>query len=43
MTGTAATEMEEFKKIYNMDVLVIPTHMKVQRQDYPDVVYKTTR
>jgi preprotein translocase subunit SecA len=40
MTGTAATEMEEFKKIYNMDVLVIPTHMKVQRQDYPDVVYK---
>jgi len=43
MTGTAATETEEFKKIYGMDVLVIPTHMSVQRQDYPDVVYKTTR
>lgn len=43
MTGTAETEAEEFQKIYNMDVLVIPTHRPVRRTDYPDVVYKTTR
>ncbi len=42
MTGTAATEAEEFKKIYDMDVLVVPTNVTITRQDLPDVVYKTT-
>ena len=41
MTGTADTEAEEFKKIYNLDVVVIPTHKKMIRVDYPDVIYKT--
>lgn len=41
MTGTAATESEEFKKIYNLDVVVIPTNKPIQRQDYNDIVYKT--
>ena len=36
MTGTADTEAEEFKKIYNLDVMVIPTHKKMIRVDYPD-------
>ena len=43
MTGTAATEAEEFRKIYNLDVLVIPTHRPMVRKDFPDSVYKTTR
>lgn len=43
MTGTAATETEEFKKIYGMDVLPIPTHLPIRRQDSADVIYKTTR
>jgi len=43
MTGTAATEAEEFKKIYNLDVVVVPTHRPMVRQDYADSVYKTTR
>ncbi len=43
MTGTAVTEAEEFKKIYNLDVLVIPTHRPVSRLDSPDAVYKTSR
>jgi preprotein translocase subunit SecA len=43
MTGTAATEAEEFAKIYNLDVVVIPTHKPMIRKDYPDVVYKTER
>jgi len=43
MTGTAATEAEEFKKIYNLDVLIIPTNRPTQREDYPDVVFKTQR
>jgi preprotein translocase subunit SecA len=43
MTGTAETEAEEFKKIYDVDVLVVPTNQPVQRTDFPDVVYKTTR
>lgn len=43
MSGTAVTEAEEFQKIYDMDVLVVPTNRGVQRQDFPDVVYKTTR
>lgn len=42
MTGTALTEAEEFKKIYNMDVLPIPTNVPTQRQDLSDVIYKTT-
>ncbi|HOM77900.1 MAG TPA: preprotein translocase subunit SecA, partial [bacterium] len=41
MTGTAATEAEEFKKIYNLDVLVVPTHHPIARIDYNDIVYKT--
>lgn len=41
MTGTAETEAVEFKKIYNLDVLVIPTNKPIRRQDLDDVVYKT--
>jgi preprotein translocase subunit SecA len=41
MTGTAATEEEEFHKIYKLDVVVIPTHLPMIRRDYPDVIYKT--
>ena len=41
MTGTAETEATEFKEIYNLDVLVIPTNKPVIRVDYPDVIYKT--
>jgi preprotein translocase subunit SecA len=40
MTGTADTEAPEFKKIYNLDVVVIPTHKKMIRIDYPDVIYR---
>ncbi len=40
MTGTADTEAPEFKKIYNLDVVVIPTHQKMIRLDYADVIYK---
>ena len=43
MTGTAATEEEEFMKIYNLDVVVIPTNEPMIRQELPDVVYKTER
>jgi len=43
MTGTAATEAQEFKKIYDLDVVVIPTHRPVVRQDHPDLVFKTKR
>jgi preprotein translocase subunit SecA len=43
MTGTAVTEAEEFRKIYNLDVVVIPTHNPVARTDESDSVYKTTR
>jgi preprotein translocase subunit SecA len=43
MTGTAATEAEEFGKIYNLDVVVIPTNEPVVRTDYPDAVYKSER
>ena len=43
MTGTAATEAEEFKKIYGLDVLMIPTHQPMVRQDFADSVYKTPR
>lgn len=40
MTGTAETEAAEFKQIYNLDVVVIPTHKPVRRIDRDDVVYK---
>ncbi len=41
MTGTAKTEEEEFRSIYKLDVVVIPTHRPVIRVDHPDVIYKT--
>jgi preprotein translocase subunit SecA len=41
MTGTADTEAIEFKKIYNLEVNVIPTNKIMVRKDYPDVIYKT--
>jgi preprotein translocase subunit SecA len=40
MTGTADTEAPEFKKIYNLEVLVIPTHKKMIREDFPDAIYR---
>ncbi len=43
MTGTAATEAEEFHKIYSLDVIVVPTNKPMIRVDYPDMVYKTAR
>ena len=43
MTGTADTEAAEFKKIYNLEVAVIPTNMPMIRIDFPDVIYKTRR
>jgi preprotein translocase subunit SecA len=43
MTGTADTEAEEFAKIYNLDVLVIPTNKPMVRQDFADVIYKTEK
>jgi len=43
MTGTADTEAAEFKKIYDLDVMVIPTHKNMIRTDHPDVIYKTRR
>ncbi len=41
MTGTAATEENEFREIYSLDVVVIPTNRPMIRLDHPDVVYKT--
>ncbi len=41
MTGTAETEAPEFKKIYDLDVLVIPTHRPMIRKDMADMIYKT--
>ena len=41
MTGTALTEEPEFREIYNLDVVEIPTNRPLARVDYPDVVYKT--
>ncbi len=43
MTGTADTEAVEFKKIYSLEVVVIPPNKGLSRQDFPDVVYKTER
>jgi preprotein translocase subunit SecA len=41
MTGTADTEATEFKKIYNLEVVVMPTNMPMIRKDYNDLIYKT--
>src|SRR6185369_9161171 len=43
MTGTADTEAEEFHKIYNLEVIVIPPNRPLLRPDFPDVVYKTEK
>ncbi len=43
MTGTADTEAVEFKKIYDLDVVVIPTNRPMIRNDYQDVIYKTEK
>ncbi|HPD79163.1 MAG TPA: preprotein translocase subunit SecA, partial [Spirochaetota bacterium] len=43
MTGTAETESVEFKKIYGLDVAVIPTNLPLIRKDHPDRVYRTER
>ena len=43
MTGTALTEEKEFREIYNMDVVEIPTNKPVARIDYNDAVYKTKK
>src|SRR3990167_4286396 len=40
MTGTAATEAEEFSKIYNLEVSAIPTHRPMIRKDLPDLIFK---
>ncbi len=41
MTGTARTEEDEFRKIYNLDVVEIPTNLPMQRKDEPDIIYRT--
>lgn len=43
MTGTAATEAQEFKEIYKLDVLEIPTHRRCNRRDFNDEIYMTER
>lgn len=43
MTGTAMTEEDEFKEIYKLDVIEVPTNKPVIRIDYPDVIYKTEK
>ena len=43
MTGTAKTEEDEFRNIYKLEVIVVPTNRPVQREDRPDVIYKTKR
>jgi len=43
MTGTADTEAPEFKKIYNLDVVIMPTNMPMVRDDYADVIYKNEK
>lgn len=43
MTGTAETEEAEFREIYGLDVIVIPTNLPVARVDYPYLVYKTVK
>lgn len=41
MTGTAKTEEDEFRHIYNMDVVVVPTNRPIARKDLPDSIYKS--
>ncbi|QAA31454.1 preprotein translocase subunit SecA [Clostridium manihotivorum] len=43
MTGTALTEENEFREIYGLDVIVIPTHRPIMRADNPDVVYRSEK
>ncbi|MGD0497987.1 MAG: preprotein translocase subunit SecA, partial [Bryobacteraceae bacterium] len=43
MTGTAETEAAEFEKIYNLEIIVIPTNRTLIRHEFPDVVYRTER
>jgi len=43
MTGTAETEAAEFQKIYNLDVVVIPTNRNLIRKEHPDVIYRTEK
>ncbi|WP_418790995.1 preprotein translocase subunit SecA [Phosphitispora sp. TUW77] len=43
MTGTAITEEDEFRKIYGLDVVVIPTNKPMIRKDLPDVIFKTEK
>lgn len=43
MTGTASTEAEEFQKIYKAQVVVVPTHRSLQREDAADEIYKTIK
>ncbi len=43
MTGTALTEENEFREIYGLDVIVIPTNMPLTRLDNADLVYKTVK
>ena len=43
MTGTALTEEEEFRSIYKLDVIEIPTNKPIARKDNPDAVYKNEK
>jgi len=43
MTGTAETEAAEFEKIYNLEIVVVPTNKTLIRHEFPDVVYRTER
>jgi preprotein translocase subunit SecA len=43
MTGTAVTEADEFREIYNMEVVVIPTNAPMIREDRNDLIYKTEK
>ncbi|MDR3189662.1 MAG: preprotein translocase subunit SecA [Lactobacillaceae bacterium] len=43
MTGTAKTEAEEFREIYNMEIVTIPTNKPIQREDAPDLLYPSLR
>jgi preprotein translocase subunit SecA len=43
MTGTALTEAEEFNKIYKLDVITIPTHKAINREDRPDFIYRSEK
>lgn len=43
MTGTAETSKEEFLKVYNLDVIVVPTHRQINRIDHTDLIYQTEK